>query len=302
MPELPEVETIRRDLNKKIVGKKIVQFEVLRKKVVQAGNDKIEKILTGNSIKNIDRRGKLIIFELASGDFLLIHLKMTGQLLYHFGHHLIVGGHNVPVSVPAKIGRTNEIEEDQLKENLRSSYTAVVFTFADKSQLFFNDMRQFGYVKLVDAMELEKIKSKFGVEPFDKKFTLEKFQDILRNKKSNIKAVLMDQTNIAGIGNIYADEICFCAHVRPDRKVEKLQLEEIKKMFACMPTVLDLAIQHRGTTFSNYVDSEGKKGNFVNFLKVYGREGEKCLHCKVGIIQKTRVAGRGTSFCSECQK
>ena len=112
----------------------------------------------------------------------------------------------------------------------------------------------------------------------------------------------MDQKNIAGIGNIYADEVCFCAGVKPDRRIPKLKPEEIKKIYSCIKSVLKLAIKHRGTTFRDYVDSEGKKGNFVNFLKVYDREGEKCLRCKMGIIAKIRVAGRGTSYCSSCQK
>jgi len=286
MPELPEVETIRHDLSKKIIGKKIANFEIIKRTAVKAGHENIERVLKGNEVMKIERRGKLLTFELASGEYLLIHLKMTGQLIYRIHGHIIAGGHNLPHELGP----------------LPNKHTAVVFNFADGSQLFFNDMRRFGYVKLVDAETVNKVESTYGPEPLGENFSFNVFKQILEKKTGNIKAILMDQKSIAGIGNIYADEICFCAGVKPDRKIPKLKLEEIKKIYSCIKSVLKLAIKHRGTTFRDYVDSEGKKGGFVEFLKVYDREGKKCLRCKANVIMKVRVAGRGTSFCPVCQK
>jgi len=284
MPELPEVETIRRDLSKKIIGKKIARFEILKKTVVKAGLKEIERVLADNEVKSIERRGKLLIFEL-SDNFLLIHLKMTGQLIYRYDHHEVMGGHNLLYEFGV----------------LPNKYTQVVFHFADKSKLFFNDMRRFGYIKLVSKAEKEKVEAGYGIEPLSTKFTQRMFREILSKKSGIIKAALLDQSAIAGIGNIYSDEICYCAGVLPDRKVKSLKPEEINKLYRCIPEILKLAIKHRGTTFRDYRDGEGKKGSFVDFLKVYSHEGEKCA-CGKGIIKKKKIAGRGSSFCSECQK
>lgn len=287
MPELPEVETIRQDLRKKILYKKIFAFDIKKSSAIKNGLEKIEKELVEASVTDIERRGKLLIFKLSRpNSYLLIHLKMTGQLIYRIHGKIIAGGHNLPHELGS----------------LPNKHTAVVFNFSDGSQLFFNDQRRFGYVKLVNGKQKDEAESKFGIEALDKKLTVKKFKEILARRSGNIKAVLLDQSAIAGIGNIYADEVCFCAGVRPDRKVKSLQEKEKEKIARCIPRVLNLAVKHRGTTFSDYLDSEGKKGNFTRFLKVYEREGEKCLRCKSKVIEKKRIAGRGTSFCSNCQK
>ena len=156
-------------------------------------------------------------------------------------------------------------------------------------------------MKIATSEEVEKVKSKFGLEPLSKNFTLKKFQNIFTNKKTSIKAILMNQELIAGIGNIYADEICFCAKVLPTRAASKLTPAEIKKLYDCIPKILQEAIKHRGTTFKDFRDSDGKKGNYTNFLQVYDRDGEICRRCG-SIIKKTRVAGRGTRCCLHCQK
>jgi formamidopyrimidine-DNA glycosylase len=287
MPELPEVETIRQDLRKKILHKKITKLEILKSKLGSKKNKEIEKILKANHVKDIKRYGKLLVFELDKNDlFMLIHLKMTGQLLYQYDHKLIVGGHSF----------------SSLNTHVPDKHTQAVFYFSDGSKLYFNDLRRFGYIKLVNTQELTKIINQFGIEPLQKNFTFKSFSELLTKKKMVLKALLMNQALIAGIGNIYADEICFCAHVLPDRRTTSLTREEIKKLYTCSKSVIKKAIKYRGTTFSDYLDSEGKQGKFSSFLNVYGRKGQKCRRCKKGIILKKKLAGRGTHFCSECQR
>jgi len=300
MPELPEVETIRRDLEGKIVRKKIADVEVLAKKIVKTNLKEFSEVLKGNQFSKIDRRGKLLIFKLKNhrgstsmGEkFLLVHLKMTGQLIYRYDHKTIAGGHNLPKNIG----------------ELPNKFTHLIFSFSDKSKLFYNDMRRFGYMKIVDQEGKENILVHFGIDAIDEKFTLAVFKGILEGRKNSIaKAVLMDQGAVAGIGNIYADEILYDAQILPNRKINTLKLVDIKKLYQSIKKVLKHAIRHRGTTFGtqlegHYVDSEGRHGNYLDFLKVYQREGEKCVGCPKGIIQKNNIAGRGTRFCTACQK
>ena len=283
MPELPEVETIRRDLARKVMHKKISAVEVRDHKVAK-GN--LVKILRGQKFPRIERRGKLLAFLLSDGRYLLTHLKMTGQLIYRGHHQLIAGGHKISagdLQVPNK-------------------FTRVIFSFSDKSQLFFNDMRRFGYMKIVDKKEKERIwRDDFGIEPLTKDFKFKDFVALLKNRKTNIKALLMNQRLIAGIGNIYADEACWCAGLLPWRKVAGLKPSEAKELFSCITSVLKIALKNRGTSFDDFVDAQGDKGGHYNFLKVYERDGEKCRRCG-NIIKKTRHAGRGTHYCLGCQK
>jgi len=285
MPELPEVETIRRDLSRKIIGKKIKNVVVKKPRLIKSSTKKFVGALKNNVIKKIDRRGKLLIVHLGKDGFLLIHLKMTGQLIYKKGAKIVGGGHG-------------ELEGKKLP----GKHTHIIFEFSDKSKLFFNDLRQFGYMKIVDKKELKEILTGFGVEPLNCDFTLNKFREILKNKKTSIKQLLMNQKFIAGIGNIYADETCFLAKIKPTRKVATLTGNEIKSLFNSIKKVLKLAIKKRGTTFNNYRDADGNQGNFVKFLKVYGRQGELCKRCKNGKITKIKSGGRGTHYCSYCQK
>jgi formamidopyrimidine-DNA glycosylase len=289
MPELPEVETIRRDLAKKIVGAKIIAVEVRDRKLGEAKN--FARVLVGNKVLAVERIGKLLILKISADKFLLIHLKMTGQLVYEDQEELLAGGH--PFS-----------DGDLMTEiggKLPNKYTRFILTFAGNRKLFFNDTRRFGYVKIVDKKELAEIKTRFGIEPLQTNFTLASLKKILAGKKINIKAALMDQQNIAGIGNIYASEILFAARVKPERTAGSLKAEEIGKIFQAAKAVLKNAIKHRGTTFSDYVDTSGKKGNFSKLLKVYEREGEKCPVCG-GAIKNIKIAGRSTYFCPKCQK
>jgi formamidopyrimidine-DNA glycosylase len=284
MPELPEVETIRRGLETAVLNKRISALEVKKHKLLRNKTAYFIDILKNNSIVSIDRIGKLLIFVLADKQhYLLIHLKMTGQLIYQDGGDIIAGGHN--------LGFT---------EGLPNKYSHIIFYFADGSNLFFNDMRQFGYMELVQDKDI--VIDRFGIEPGKKDFTLKNFKDIFKNRRISIKQVLLNQKLISGIGNIYADEICFRAKVLPDRKVNQLSDEDIKRLFDASKYIIEKAVEKRGTTFSDYRDTSGREGNFVKYLKVYGRAGKQCLRCRQESIKKVRLGGRGTHFCPNCQK
>src|SRR3989338_2928363 len=281
MPELPEVETIRRDLSKRVIGKKIAKVIVIKKKLVRSPLKSFIRILAGNSFVRLDRRAKLLVATLKKGErFLLIHLKMTGQLLYQRGHSVSGGGH--PQPPPGT--------------ELPNKFSHIIFDFNDGSHLYFNDMRQFGYMKLVDKKEKERIFSEYGLEPLSKEFTLTAFKKLVAGKKTPIKKILTDQKYIAGIGNIYADEACFSAGILQTRLGSSLSELEIKKLYIACKSILKKAVAKRGTTFRDFRDASGARGNFVKFLKVYGRAGEKCLRCKKSIIKKSRLGGRSTAY------
>lgn len=300
MPELPEVETIKKDLLEKVLNKKIEEIKIKKPKIIKNSSAFFREELKGSTFNDIKRIGKLLIFvfgkKTGSEKYLLIHLKMTGQLIYCDAKNFIAGGHANSREEERKI------REGDTKSLCREGkYTHIVFGFEDKSKLFFNDLRQFGYLKIVNKKSLDEIWSRFGIEPLQKNFTWENFKIIFKNRKTNIKALLLNQNIISGIGNIYADEILFAAKVRPDRPADSLSEKEFREIFKASGQIMQKAINYRGTTFSDYVDAGGKKGNFVGQLKVYGREKSKCKRCKKGVIKKIRVAGRGTRYCPSCQ-
>jgi len=295
MPELPEVETIKRQLNNVIVGKKrksrglkstsssspkrIKSVEILEPRLIKVSLKSFKKAVIGATIKAIRRRAKLLIIDLSDGHSLLIHLKMSGQLIYQPARH-------------------PELDSESHK------HTRVVYNFTDGSKLLHNDLRKFGFVKLVETKEVLKYleKERYGPEPLEKNFAPKNFKTLLVNQsRKKIKPILMEQTFIAGIGNIYADEICFYAGVKPTRIVGTLTDEEIKKLFNGIKKILREAIRYRGSSADLYLDAEGKEGEYVPRLKVYGREGEKCPRCG-GIVERIKIGGRGAHFCPRCQK
>lgn len=284
MPELPEVETIVRDLRAIVLQKKIKDVELLLPRIVKSRN--FRNTLLGNKFKAVERIGKMIVFKLESGKYMIIHLKMTGQLIYQKGKNIVAGGHS-------------ERKDDPV--NMMSRWTRVIFKFSDSSRLYFNDLRTFGYIKIVDSMGMLEADSRYGLEPFSKEFNLKNFKKIFKNRTTTIKALLLNQKLIAGLGNIYVDEVLFAAGILPDRRVNNLKTEEIAKIFSKIKPILSRAIKARGTTFNNYVDSKGNKGGMKSKLKVYGRAGKRCVKC-ANMIIKTKVAGRGTHYCFKCQK
>lgn len=287
MPELPEVETVVRGLKKKLIGLKIKQIEVLDKKPINLSVEKYKSQVKGKEIKDISRRAKVVIIKLKDDNFLLVHLKMTGQLIFKGKHEIVAGGHP-----------TNDMTQ------VPNKHTRLIFTFANGDKLFFNDLRKFGWVKFLNKKEFEKTMAnfEFGPEPLDKGFTVNVLKDLIKkypNKK--LKQFLMDPKTVVGIGNIYSDEICFCIKRHPLTQVKKLSETEIKKLYICIKDILNLAVKYQGTTYDTFRDSEGNSGNFEKFLKVYGRAGEKCRVCKT-VLKKDKIGGRSSVFCPKCQK
>jgi len=271
MPELPEVETIKRQLENKIIGKKIKDVEVRYAKLLNLPEKDFIKQVSGSKIVALKRRAKLLIWQLSNDKNLVFHLKMAGQVIW--------------------AGKNPEL----------ARYTYVIFTLSDSNKVFFNDKRKFGWVKFLNNQDLEKLLLSYGHKPLDKNFTWQDLKEILNKKKRiRIKPLLMDQTLLAGVGNIYAQEACFCAGILPERKAGDIVDEDIKKLYDCLKKVLLDSIKHHGTSADAYVDAMGNKGSFEARLKVYGREGEKCYRCG-GIVKKMRLGGRGTYFCPKCQ-
>jgi formamidopyrimidine-DNA glycosylase len=284
MPELPEVETIRRGLLS-LQKQRIKDVVIHLPKIIRPNDAGLR--LQGQTVRTIDRRGKLLIFSLASGEYLLIHLKMTGQLVYRpKPGKMFVGGHPIinVLDVPNK-------------------FTHVELHFHNKGVLYFNDVRRFGYLKLTDSAEVDTIKAGYGPEPLDLKLTSQQWLQILEKKSHwSVKKLLLDQGQIAGIGNIYCDEACFYTGIRPMRLVGSLTRPEKIALLKNIRKVLNLSIKYGGTSFNSYVQSQGHQGKFYDLLKVYGRGGQTCKKCKKTSVEKIKFAGRGTHYCPRCQK
>lgn len=295
MPELPEVETIATDLNKRIKNLKVIDFKITNERtqrlrpLINFSEKVFKQRVVLNKIISVDRRAKHLVIDF--GNYvILIHLKMTGQLVYKGCKknkcEVVAGGHPI-------IGGG---------ENLPNKFTRAIFELNDGSTLYFNDVRRFGWLKLLNKNEYIEFEKSLGLEPLSREFTLEKFKEILERKRNvKIKQALLEQKYLVGIGNIYADESLFLAKIKPMRQVKTLTVNEIKKLWQVIPKVLKLAIKHRGTSFNDYRDAQGEKGNFINYLNVYGRAGQKCKNCN-GFVLKIKIAGRGTHWCDRCQK
>jgi formamidopyrimidine-DNA glycosylase len=289
MPELPEVETVVRGLSKHLPGQTIKQVEILSaKSFLWSAKLKDPSVISGLKILSLSRRGKGIVIQLTKGYCLLIHLKMTGQLIY----------------IDKTQRRLNYGHPDQnFLDSMPSRHTRAYLTLS-KGTLYFNDQRRFGWIKLTreEWLDDDPFLKKLGVEPLSKKFSLAHFSALLtRRSKSTIKAVLLDQTGVVGVGNIYADEILFDSKIRPTRLAQALTPKEIASLFASIPRILKLGIKHSGTSINTYKTPSGSPGQMQNYLMAYEQDKKPCKVCG-GKIQKIRVAGRGTHYCPHCQK
>lgn len=287
MPELPEVETVRIGLQRLLPGLEFRSATHDWPKSFPNSTADVEAFLIGSKVVRVRRRAKVLLIDLSTNYTLIIHLKMTGQLVYR-GEQTFGAGH----------------PNDSLVGSLPDRSTHVTFEFTDGSHLYFNDQRKFGWVRLLPTIEVGNLDffKKVGPEPLEAAFTWQQFHDRLaRRKKTNIKAALLDQTVIAGVGNIYADESLWGAKIHPLTLVGDLPNTKFKQLFIALRDVLQLSIEKGGSTDRNYVDAEGKKGSYLSFANVFRRENLPCPRCGTTII-KTRVAGRGTHICPKCQK
>lgn len=289
MPELPEVETIRVGLQGAIVGLRITDIEVLNPKSFHSEPELADAQAIGARVDRLDRRGKVLIMELDSGYSLLFHLKMTGQMV-------LVG----PDGARSAGGHPTK----SMAEALPDKSTKVIFRFDDGSTLYFNDQRIFGWIKLVLNNEVlrDSLIARLGPEPLTEKFELPGFAAVLaRRPKSPIKAVILDQSTVAGVGNIYADESLHLAKIHPATPAGQLTKPQVKRLYEAIKTIIALGITYGGTSFSSYVNALGGQGNYFDHARVFRRQGQTCPVCGTVII-KTRVAGRGTHLCPKCQK
>ena len=286
MPELPEVETVRRGLSELIIGKVVASESHDTEKGFPNAPHDVAQFLVGATITEIRRRAKVLMIDLSTDYSLVIHLKMTGQLVY-VGEQRFGAGH----------------PNDSLVNALPDASTRVTLHFTDGTQLFFNDQRKFGWVRLMPTIEIPNIDfmKKVGPEPLEDTFTVSDFAKRLSKRpKTNIKAALLDQSVIAGVGNIYADESLWGAKLHPKRLVSTLSNTDIEHLYHELRTVMSLAIEKGGSSNHTYVNAEGKRGSYMDFARVFRREGLACPRCQT-TIEKSRVAGRGTHTCPQCQ-
>jgi len=318
MPELPEVETVRRGLHELIIGRKVKAVEHDTPKGFPNAAADVEEFLIGAKITNVRRRAKVLLIDLSTDYTLVIHLKMTGQMVFvshpsdlssadltplerertaREAEETIGGGDDGELRFGA--GHPNE----SLVGELPDKSTRVTMTFEDGSHLYFNDQRKFGWMKLMPTLEVPNIDfmKKVGPEPLDAEFTAAEFAErFKRRPKTSIKAALLDQTVVAGVGNIYADESLWGAKIHPERLVNTISSEEFEKLYEELRAVMNLAIEKGGSTDKNYVNAEGKRGSYLTFARVFRREGKPCPRCGTTII-KFKAAGRGTHICPHCQ-
>ena len=312
MPELPEVETVRRGLANLLPGRTVLRTTTIDspKSFPNAPND-VEHFLYEATIVGVRRRAKVLIIDLSSEYSLVVHLKMTGQLVFR-GEDKVKNLEYGIRSLEDKILDPSEPltsfagghPNDSLVGKLPDRSTRVQIDFTDGSHLFFNDQRKFGWIKLVPTTMVEQMPffQKVGPEPLDPKTKSEEFiQRVRRRSGSMIKPVILDQAVIAGVGNIYADECLWAAHIHPETRSGKLSDEQLNTLFIELVKILQLSIDQGGSTDRNYVDAEGRKGNYLKFANVFRREGQACHRHPDQEILKIRVAGRGTHICPVCQ-
>jgi formamidopyrimidine-DNA glycosylase len=288
MPELPEVETVRIGLARLLPGLTLTSAESDTPKSFPNAPEDVASFLVGAQVADVRRRAKVLLIELSSKYTLVTHLKMTGQLVFHSSKVHFGAGH----------------PNDSLVRELPNKSTRVTLKFTDGSTLFFNDQRKFGWMRLIPTVEVPNIDfmQKVGPEPLEADFTWQLMRERLqRRKNTNIKAGLLDQSVIAGVGNIYADESLWGAKIHPTTLVRDLRDPQFKALHKALVDVLNLSISKGGSSNHTYVDAEGNKGSYMTFANVFRREGQACPRCG-HTIEKTRVAGRGTHVCPHCQK
>ena len=270
MPELPEVETIKRDLSKLIVGRKILSISTDSPKQVKPSLTQVRREVVGTKIESVKRRAKLLLIYLSNGKILAVHLKLTGRLLV------------------------------RQKGAPKDSWQHVTLVLSGDKELRFADLRKFGWIKLVGKEEIQKLLSEFGPEPLND-LDLKVFQKTLSSSSRAVKVVLMDQKKISGIGNIYACDALNLGKISPKRAASGLTEKEAQSLYLAVEKVLKAGIKYRGASDQHYLDALGHKGAYQEHFLVYNRAGKSCFNCG-GEIKKIRLGGRGTYVCPVCQK
>ncbi len=327
MPELPEVETVVRELNRKLTGRTIKSVEVRVSKLIGIGpeglgnkreetrakGEAFEKLLKGKKVLGVKRRAKLLIFSFATtaktlsvsrrdispkgGEEdlkMLVHLKMTGQFIFE--------DKDLKKKTGSKYKVLNKHSAPLVQ--LPGKHTHVIFQFTDGSTLYYNDVRKFSYLKLVKANELLQVQelNDYGPEPLSKDFGLFPFMTaVTKRNKVSIKQVLMDNRVVVGIGNIYSDEILFLARVRPERPVASMTKRELIKIYESIKPVLLQGIKTKGSSVGDFIRTDGTWGSMGKFHYVYGRRKQLCKLCGT-IIESVKLGGRTASYCPKCQK
>jgi len=289
MPELPEVETIVRDLDREVRNRTFLDTWTDTKSLIHRDTfESFKKKIIGKKILKVRRRAKNILIDLSDDYILLVHQKITG--------HLLLGKWRLDKD------RWIAEEDGPLSNDPMNRFLHVVFLLDDKRQLALSDARKFAKVELWKKEDLENSEyfKELGPEPLEKSFTVEKFQELFLKKKGKIKQVLMDQNFISGIGNIYASEILFEAKIHPEEDVSKLDKNDLKKIYNAMVRILEKSIELKGDSFSDFRTIYGEKGGSQEVVKVYQKEGEKCPRCK-GLIKRIKQGGRSSFFCPSCQ-
>lgn len=289
MPELPEVETIKSGLDLFIVGHKFKEVKVLSEKTFPYAKEVTKTFVVGSRIKSVERRAKILIINLDSEYSLLFHLKMTGQIIYdQKAGERFAGGHPT----------------ESMIHKLPDNSTRVIFIYDNGDKLYFNDQRKFGWIKLEPTSEVknDSLIKRLGPEPLSEHFTLPGFKSVLKRRgRTPIKAVILDQSTVSGIGNIYADESLHLAKIHPATIAANLTDSEIKRLHRAIKEIIKRGIEYGGTSFTHYVNALGKTGDYLKHARVFRQTGRKCSVCGTEIV-KTRVAGRGTHLCPKCQK
>lgn len=286
---MPEVETLRRGLESNIRGARIESVAVIWPPFVVAPLAHFSSAVVGQQISEIRRRGKALIVDLSGGSHLLLHLKMTGQIVVHEHDRIVLfGGHptaNITGPMP-------------------NAWTRMSFTLNAGRILYVNDQRKFARIRLVNTEELaaDPFLLTLGPEPLSDEFTLATFrQKLARHRSAPIKAALLDQTTVAGIGNIYADECLYAARIHPRQPVASLTSANLRDLHRAIRSVLRDAVAHNGTSFPDFIQDGRHRDTWLDRAQLFGREGKPCLACGTA-IQRIRVAGRGTNFCPQCQR
>lgn len=302
MPELPEVETIKRQLQKSLIGKKIKEISVRMDKMIKIGPGKISnikkgskqqskkfaEILNGKKILDVQRRAKFLIIKLSSDFYLLIHLRMSGQLIYVQKRNL-----QTPLAL--------SLAKNALKQKLPGKHTHIEFTFLNGDKLFYNDTRQFGHMRLASSEELTAVMSEANLGPEPLSLQLADFKNLLKqHRHKRIKDFLLNQNIIAGIGNIYADEALFSAKISPLRTAGKIKNTEAIALHASLQKILNRAIALGGSSVESFLMANGMAGKFSSQHSVYARAGKPCLICGKILISK-KIGSRTSTFCQYCQ-